>query len=1589
MMNNNIQDIYPLTPMQAGMLYHTLEDKKSNAYFEQLSIEVIGMIDIDIFKKSFNKLIEKYDVLRTAIVYKNIKTPQQVVLKERPQNVYYNDISKIDDEKISVYIENFKEKDKLMGFDLTKDCLIRMSILKTTKDKYLVILSSHHIILDGWCMGIILNDLMHNYYLLKKNLEIQTEEKYKYKEYVQWLESNDKEEAREYWKEYLRGYNSLAHLPRLRKQKKKIGYSQQIRSFKINRGMTKELVEIAKRNQVTLNTVMQTVWGILLQRYNNTDTVVFGNVVSGRPPEIQGIEEMVGLFINTIPVRIDNKKDMTFKEMLVNVQKNALFNNRYSYYQLVDIQSLSSLKNNLFDNIMAFENFPFNKADFAEKGEVAVNINNISSFEQTNYDFNIRVVPGEEIEIIFYFNTNIYNPEFIRSVEGHFLSVIRVVCNYENIKVNNINILTDKEKENILYRFNDTKVEFSKNKTIQDLFEEQVNRNPDNISVVYEGNTLTYQELNQKSNQLARVLMGKGIVEDSIIAIMVDSSLEMIIGLMAILKAGGAYLPVDPKYPIERIEYMLEDSRADILLIDRGNIEDITSAELINIKDPELYHGDNTNPVNKTGANDLAYMIYTSGSTGKPKGVMVEHKGVANLQAFFLKEFQVSKEDNILKFANMTFDASVWEIFMALLTGATLFIISNNIISNFIEFEKYLNKNKITLVTLPPNYAVKLNPSSIETLRMIITAGSSATKELVDMWKGRVTYINAYGPTENTVCSTFWRENKSFKNLIIPIGKPISNNKAYVMYKNCLQPVGVKGELCVAGEGLARGYLNRPALTAEKFVENPFSEGRLYKTGDLARWLPDGNIEFLGRIDHQVKIRGYRIEIEEIENQLLKHNNIKDAAVLARGEGNEKYLIAYIVKDKHIGINEIKNYVEKKLPNYMIPAHFFNLEKMLLTSNNKIDRKALSALERDFKNSNEYIPPSNKLEEKIVEIWQKILDVKNIGIKDDFFELGGHSLKVMELISYLNSKGINVKVADIFNYPTVSSLASYIKLYIEENKELIVDIDTAEKLIANELNLKNKIVQYTIDYKSDCKRYYILYIDISNESYINENKIIEFIKNNFDNSIYPHFIKYADIKNIKVVSNIIDKDELSKILELEDGEISLIETKVTNEISNKLNSLYKTIANSPVIGKYPVAPIQKYHLSQPGPSGSMINFESYLDVSVLKKAFQYLIKEQELLRSTLTKRGEELYWEEHQDVKEWEIPYFDFSKYDFAFTSEIIKRLTSIYFFEDYDLLKSLSYRIFLIRENLKEYVLFLPFSHAVFDGISYEIIKNKITKYYKLYEKGLEIKNQKGYKYWDYVNLITEGPVDIKDNQLLELFNIRDIRKYTQIIDDSFNSNKNKSLQSFILKINRGELITPGEEEQIFEHSLLLTGKILSSQLNISKLPIWIINYGRKYKDYTFFNTIGEFIDIIPILVDEDSKDIKKSIQKNLKIVTTKNINFANMIFGANSNFSETVQLLRECLDKISILFSFQGKFDGEELDDLNKYLFSDKEQRDINQGNRIIINVRYTSDIIQFECYFPSRKNRRPDWDKVFTYKINSFLETEGFTTSTIKLL
>ncbi|UNZ00503.1 amino acid adenylation domain-containing protein [Zhouia spongiae] len=1056
----NLEDVYKLSPLQEGIYYHWLSDRNPTMYFEQISYVIEAHdLDIKLLKQSYDLLISRHAVLRTSFSTDYGGEAVQIVWKEVESTFVYDSApSGLSEDEQKEYLTSYKELDRKKGFDLSTGSQMRLIVLNLKNGHYQFIWSHHHILTDGWCMSILINDFYKLMFSVQHGTEPNLEPVIPYSNYIKWLSNVDKQSSLDYWKEYLHLYNNIIEFPfRLYKEETVSSYKEGKESLYIKSSLLKAVNELCVDLNITQNTFIQGVWGYLLAQYNNIEDVVFGSVVSGRPSDLKGVESMIGLFINTIPVRVQFAENDSPKELLKMIQRNAISGMSHHYISLSEVQSLSEPGAKLLNHVMTFGNYSVQESsniDLTIADDLSVVSREI--FEQTNYDFGIQVAPGsDELIINFTYNLNNYDRQGVLKLKQHFFNVINSFVSDPNQLLGKINYLTSDEEIELLCEFNETATIYPKEKTIVDLFEEQVEKTPNRVAVVFEGKELTYCELNERANQLAHYLQNKGVKPESLVGICVERSLEMIVGLLGILKAGGAYVPIDPSYPKERISYILKDSNCGIV-ISQVDIElPETTSEIIYLDADrnKITTGSVENVVSELDGNNLAYVIYTSGSTGYPKGTLINHYSVSRI-AKRPKYVDVSINDNVLQLSNFAFDGSVFDIYTTLLNGAKLVLVRKEMVVDIEKLANFILSEEISVffvTTALFNTIVDFDVEFLKNIKKILFGGEQVSQKYVNeaySALGDNKIVHVYGPTESTVFASFYQVSKLHSGTI-PIGKPIDNTEVYILDEaQSLVPIGVVGEICISGDGLARGYLNRPELTAAKFVDNPFNEGdRLYKTGDLGRWLPDGNIEFIGRKDSQVKIRGFRIELGEVEHVLQGNTHVISCVVdVTESSSGDKDLVAYFVGSDSITSQELREYMGSLLPSYMIPSYFVKLEELPLTSNGKLDRKSLPELKGlSIDIGIEYLGPRNEIEEQLVGIWSDVLDIPEgeISVTANFFELGGHSLKVLKLSSKLyKDLGLKVSIQDLFTY---NSILSQAELISESEKECYQEIPKVEK----------------------------------------------------------------------------------------------------------------------------------------------------------------------------------------------------------------------------------------------------------------------------------------------------------------------------------------------------------------------------------------------------------------------------------------------------------------------------------------------------------------------------------------------------------------
>ncbi len=1030
------EDVLPLGHTQQGILFHVLDHPDSQLYLEQLGLELRGPLEATLLTRAWERVVQQHPALRASFHWRDLREPLQVIHRRVELPFTLLDWSGSEPGTWSERFRELGEAELQRGFELTRAPLMRLVLVRLAPGHHYLLWSAHHLLLDGWSYSLILQQVLDVYTALVEGRELALEKTPSYRDYLAWLKAQEVSKAESYWRGMLGGMAGVNPLAVRRPASAGPGQTgEQVQVLSPEE--TTRLQTFARQHQLTLHTLVQGAWALLLGRYGAERSVVFGTTVAGRPAELPGVESMVGLFIQTLPLRVELPADARALPFLRQLQTRNAELRQYECTPLADIQRWAGFPGqSLFESIVLFENFPLSEALRASSRQLQVS--KVRDIDRTHYPLTLLAIPGQELTLRLRHDASVDAPVASRLVR-HLRTLLLGMSSQPEAQLDRLPLLPDEERQHLLVAWNDTTTPFPHDASIPALFEAQVARTPEAVALVFEDSRLTYRELDARANQLAHHLRSLGVGPDSLVGLCLERSLELGVALLAILKAGGAYVPLDPMYPRERLSLMVEDSRASLVLTRQSlaALFEGSSTRIVPL-DEEATAPRDTSPLPcPAGPSHLAYVLYTSGSTGRPKGVMVTHRNVAN---FFtaMDERLGTAPGTWFAVTSISFDISVLELLWTLCRGFKVVVRSDEVDSLPAQFVRH----GITHLQCTPSLAraLLLEPGAAEALaplQKLLVGGEALPDDLAQqlLRTTRAELLDMYGPTETTVWSTTHSVSRSGD---VALGTPIANTRVYVLDTSLRPvPIGVPGELFIGGEGVVRGYLRRPELTAERFIADPFSStpgARLYRTGDLVRWREDGTLEYLGRMDLQVKLRGHRIELGEIEAALHPLPGVRDAVVVAREDSpGDKRLVAYVVAwpDHPLDGSELGRHLARQLPQYMVPSAFVLLEALPLTPNGKVDRKALlaTAPPRPTRSATGPAdePPRNPTEKVLADLFAQVLNLPRVGIHDDFFDLGGHSMLATQLASRSRAVlGVDMPVRHIFDYPTVASLAEVI-----------------------------------------------------------------------------------------------------------------------------------------------------------------------------------------------------------------------------------------------------------------------------------------------------------------------------------------------------------------------------------------------------------------------------------------------------------------------------------------------------------------------------------------------------------------------------------
>ena len=1048
MNKKDIEDIYPLSPLQEGLLFESLQSPGAGVYFEQLKFRFEQGLDLEAWKAAWEKVVQRHQMLRTAILWQNQDRILQVVCKSVSIPWQTFDWREMPPPEQQTRLNTLLEKDRDQGFDFGRAPLLRMTLVRLTDLAYEFICSHHHILLDGWSTSILLKEVLGHY--RDSAPRPNPVPPRQYKDYVRWLEHQDLLKAEHFWRKAMANFGTPTRLsvPPVDAQPPVRPKEQELKTA-LDHDLTAKLRFFAGSKNITLNALVTAAWALLLSRYSGQDDVVFGVTMSVRPAVLDGIESMVGLFINTLPLRVLTPPHARIERWLQELQMRLLDVQDYAYSPLPQVQRWTEIPPGipLFESMVVFDNYP---ADLTRREiRTQFGITDISSIEWSSFPLGLVATPGPQLLLKFGFDPRHFNSATIETMQRSMTALLEELIRHPNGRLSDVCILTSGERRLILETWNQTRRDYPLDTTIHELFEARASLSPDAPAILCEGQQLAFKELNARANQLAHHLRSLGAGPDTIVAICIERCLEMIIGLLGILKSGAGYAPLDPSYPADRLHLLMEDSSVSILVTKNYLVSKLSHPGLQTVcldSDWDQVGCQSVeNPLHRTVADNVAYCIYTSGSTGKPKGVLIPHRGICNTLQWIIETLSLGSNDRVLLSLSFSFDASVWQIFGSFIAGSCL-VISGSREFDSAETVATIIEQSVTATDFVPSmlqiFLDEPNVDRCQSLRHVLCGGEAMTADLRDKFFRHLgaRLLNVYGPTEISIDAAFCTCTPQDRNSIVPIGRPIANKQLYVLDPQ-LQPVplGVSGELYIGGEGLARGYLKRPDLTADRFVPDPFGKlpgARIYKTGDVARFMPDGSIQYIGRVDSQVKIRGFRVEVGEIEAILATHPDVRECVVVARGDvDGGKQLLAYVITENTKSPFKLQNFLEGKLPGHMVPAQYVFLDKLPTTPVGKIDRDRLPLpVQSGREITQSYGQAGTPIDEYIAEIWSQILGKKGIGPQDNFFVLGGHSLSAVRVISRLRAAfKAEFPLRILFDFPTLSAFAGAVKNALTKN----------------------------------------------------------------------------------------------------------------------------------------------------------------------------------------------------------------------------------------------------------------------------------------------------------------------------------------------------------------------------------------------------------------------------------------------------------------------------------------------------------------------------------------------------------------------------
>lgn len=1521
----NIETIYPTTSMQQSLLFQSMTGDNQEAVYVTQLVFSFDQADGDLMHKTWQTITDRHAIFRTVFLDIDSDQPKQLVLDK--VNIDWREINLEGDPAHSKNVlKKISKAERNSGFNFNEQNAQKFAWLNDSSGQSHLIWTHHHALLDGWCLSILLDELLEIYAKLHKSDELPLADAFQYQDYIAWLNNLDKTEAESYWKNHLQGMSSATRLG-LEQGTGVKNTIQLAEEIQLDSELTTALTQLSKDNEITLNSVFQGAWSILLSKYSGEKNVLFGTTVSGRPAELTGSGKMVGLFINTLPVRHEYSNiEQSVSSWLKGIHESTVKTNEYAYLSLGEIHQLSDIPGNreLFESVVVFENYPLDLELLNSQREGQPQFSNIEGIECSDLPLNLVIYPGETVRIKLAFKSDVYSQDSIKSVLQHLKNILVCLCKSHVKKLSDISILSVQEKERAIYEWNNTALNYEKNMSLYDAFHLRVLKHGKQAAIVFDKAKINYEDLNIRVNAIAQRLINQGVCHGNRVIVSLPKGSDVIASILAVMKLGAVYVPVALDCPKDRLQFIIDDADIRYAIIHsqhENNLQNATIKPIFIDQIPQHNTGLDEATAEVKGS-DEAYVIYTSGTTGQPKGVSIAHHSLINLCESFIHDGLLEAGKASLQFAPYTFDASMAEIFVGLLSSTTIHMVTDEVINDLKAMQAYLNNNDVRFAAFPPQYLQHFDPESTSKNLTVLTAGTAPTLGLIQAWGKEHRYINAYGPTETTVLSSAWEYNATdIAQGNMPIGKPLANTKIYVLdHFGQLCAPQQKGEICIGGDGVALGYLNNEGLNSKHFIDDPFikqeddNSGKLYRTGDLGRWLYDGNIEFIGRCDHQVKIRGFRIEPDEIERCCLKDNQVEQCVVLPKPDQfGDLMLVAYVQTqiNQDVIVERLKKQIKNSLPPYMKPSHFVVMSEFPMTNNGKADRKALSQVEiEQVSHELDLDADVTDQEEQLLQIWRQHLANESLQVNDDFFEFGGNSILLLRMMKPMQLAGFDISVNDFYQRRTVRKCC---ELFAHSSGSVLE-------------MWKDRNIQFDIiTYMEGGERTDFWLVQHG------ENYTLQEIQQYFasmDGPSLPDYICFVDdLQKERHLFSTNGKQALS-------GWRVPYERSLRKQLNKELSKFQQQYSSSPSSDSVAFTPMQESMIEwEERTVFELISVHGWYTSDALKDAYFQLAQTHELMRSLNYKnRRWNIISPENFNV---DIPYLDIRFMDgYAQNKLILSLATDL---KNWQKSSNLPYvACWVSISDTKHYFMMLN-DHLISDESSSLAIKARLNQI--LHDKP----QLSGRSFSSYARHLQSGITKQNAQYVKDEFAISKVAEAKKITENMLLKRQKLPVQRALLRIPLDS------KKSALEQSFIIFRKFASYILAVNEFCMVMNHFGRQLEGKNDFHQVGLFLDKIPFVVNERSNLEEMNVKVNE--LAEKGINFIGL--AEHGLLNE-----HQCMPALSneVLFNYQG---DQQKDPMVQQWFSRLNLRKaLKKFNGIVFEARQLGRELSIHCIFRGKK-------------------------------